>query len=105
MSCVGAGGRQQGVLAGAGLVVGEDMASCARQRCLYVADSGRPALHRVSVDAPGNTDIWPLDDRPSSLSVTRLSTSDQSPASVAGQSRPPTVSGQLNSEPFVLSCG
>ena len=52
----------------------KDLASCGRQRCLYVADTGRQAIHRVMSD--GNATMWPLKDKPTALSVTRLAGSD-----------------------------
>jgi len=45
------------------------MVSCGRQRCLYVADSERDAVHRVLSD--GVSSIWPLKDKPSALSIVR----------------------------------
>jgi len=53
----------------------KDLASCGRQRCLYVADSGRQVIHRVLSD--GNATVWPLKDKPSALSVTRLAGSER----------------------------
>jgi len=84
------------VLAMPGLIVGDDMTSCARQRCLYVADSGRLAVHRVCADSTGagNMAVWPLSDKPSSVSVTRPSVGDMSTPYTAGQSRTLTSSTQ-----------
>jgi len=52
----------------------KDLASCGRQRCLYVADSGRQVIHRVLSD--GNATVWPLRDKPTALSVTHLAGSE-----------------------------
>jgi len=57
-----------------GLRAGQDLASCARQRYLYVADSGRDAVHRVCSD--GVSSVWLLKDKPTALSVTRIAGSE-----------------------------
>lgn len=46
-----------------------DLVSCSRQRCLYVADGGRNALQRLCPG--GDSTLWPLGDKPSSLSISR----------------------------------
>jgi len=57
-----------------GLRTAQDLVSCGRQRCLYVADSGRDAVHRVGAD--GTSGVWILKDKPTALSVTRVVVSD-----------------------------
>jgi len=65
---------QQRTLTVRGLRAAQDMVSCDRHRCLYVADSGRDAVHRVCSD--GASCVWPLNDKPAGLSVTRFSGSE-----------------------------
>ena len=64
-----------------GLREGVDITSCGRQKCLYVADGGRSVVHRVCPG--GGTTVWSLNDKPTSLSVTRSAGCD-TPRSAAG---------------------
>jgi len=100
-----------GSLAVPGLVVGEDLASCCRRRCLYVSDSGRLAVHRV--DTAGNSAVWPLHDKPASLAVTAppaaaASAAHTSPL-LAGQPTPPphfisVTLQQFSAQQVVITC-
>ena len=51
-----------------------DIASCAHNRCLYIADANRETLHRVGLRIVwlSRPDVrqWPVNDVPASLSVT-----------------------------------
>jgi len=53
-----------------GLGVGNDMISCAHNRCAYVADVTNNCIHRVGL--PHGTDItkWLVNDKPAGISVT-----------------------------------
>jgi len=52
-----------------GLGGGNDMISCAHNRCAYVADITSSCIHRVGL--PHGTDVtkWPVNDRPTGISV------------------------------------
>jgi len=49
---------------------GNDMISCAHNRCAYVADVTNSCIHRVGL--PHGTDVtkWPVNDEPAGISVT-----------------------------------
>jgi len=53
-----------------GLGSGTDMISCAHNRCAYVADITNSCIHRVGL--PHGTDVtkWPVNDKPTCISVT-----------------------------------
>jgi len=53
-----------------GLSSGNDMISCAHNRCAYVADVISSCIHRVGL--PHGTDVtnWPVNDKPTCISVT-----------------------------------
>ena len=44
-----------------------DMTSCSRYQCIYIADSGEEVIHRV--DNKNKITRWSVDDRPEGLSV------------------------------------
>ena len=63
----------QRCLAVSGLATPNDMTSCVKYNCLYIADIGdtngtNRFIHRVALN--GTTSKWPLTDKPTRLSVT-----------------------------------
>jgi len=76
-----------------GLRAPQDMVSCGRQRCLYVADSDRDVVHRVLSD--GVSSVWPLKDKPSALSVIRRLSDVDAPCAASNLLVTFTVSRKL----------
>jgi len=53
-----------------GLLGGNDMISCAHNRCAYVADVISSCIHRVGLPHGADVSNWPVNDRPTCISVT-----------------------------------
>jgi len=49
----------------------DDMTSCEKKQCIYLADNGNSRIYRVVLDSSVNT--WPVNGKPRGLSVTRCS--------------------------------